>query len=404
MKLYNHQQGAIKHLREWKVGALFMEAGTGKTAVAVELVSSVPDTDLVVWIGPLRTIRTQGIATPVSDEVRKAGGFNCESVFIGVESISASSRIFNDLYEKMSRAGRVFMVVDESLKIKNADALRTRRILELGKLAEYRLILNGTPLSRNLLDLWPQMEFLSPSILNMSLARFKNTFCRYTVVTKMLGGGQVFRKEQITGVENVDYLHSLIRQYVYCCDLNLNITRNYEDVRYNIEPEEREEYDAIKERYLKEDALLWQHNIFLELTQKMQHSYCICEGKMAAMDKLFRRIPQSRTIIFTKFVSSADACRKRYPDALVLSYQKNALGLNLQEYNHTVFFDKIWDYALRDQGAHRTFRTGQEQECHYYDLTGNVGLESMIDRCIAKKTGLTEYFKTKTKQEIMNEL
>lgn len=149
---------------------------------------------------------------------------------------------------------------------------------------------------------------------------------------------------------------------------------------------------------------MWQHNIFLELTQKMQHIYCITQSKFDAVDRLFETFPQGDTIIFTKFIRSAEECRRRYPEALVLSYQKNALGLNLQRYNHTIFFDKIWDYALRNQGAHRTFRTGQEKECHYHDITGDVGLESMIDRCIAKKVGLSEYFKMKTKQEIMDEL
>ena len=58
--------------------------------------------------------------------------------------------------------------------------------------------------------------------------------------------------------------------------------------------------------------------------------------------------------------------------ARVLSYQKESLGLNLQQYNNTIYFDKIWDYALRVQAGRRTYRTGQEYDCHYWDLTGDV--------------------------------
>ena len=72
------------------------------------------------------------------------------------------------------------VIVDESLKVKNAEAKRTRRILEVGKRAEWKLVLNGTPVSRNLLDMWPQMEFLSPKILGMSLTEYKNTFTKWT--------------------------------------------------------------------------------------------------------------------------------------------------------------------------------------------------------------------------------
>jgi hypothetical protein len=88
----------------------------------------------------------------------------------------------------------------------------------------------------------------------------------------------------------------------------------------------------------------------------------------------------------------------------VLSYQKDALGLNLQHLIYTIYYDKIWDYALRTQAGRRTFRTGQEYDCRYWDLTGNVGLEVMIDTNIEKKIGMVEYFKTKTKEQLKAEL
>jgi hypothetical protein len=87
-----------------------------------------------------------------------------------------------------------------------------------------------------------------------------------------------------------------------------------------------------------------------------------------------------------------------------LSYQKNALGLNMQHLRNTVYFDKIWDYALRFQAGRRTWRAGQEFDCRYWDLTGNVGLESLIDRNIEKKIGMTEYFKGKTKEDLRQKL
>jgi len=84
---------------------------------------------------------------------------------------------------------------------------------------------------------------------------------------------------------------------------------------------------------------------------------------------------------------------------MVLSYQKHSFGLNLQQYNRTIYFDKIWDYALREQGERRTFRTGQEHDCYYYDLTGNVGLEKMIDDNINKKANLLQEFKKLSLEE-----
>ena len=378
-----------------------MEPGTGKTRVACELVNAVPDVDLVVWIAPLQTIRPKDKIKPISSEIEKWGGFNAETLFYGVESIQSSDRIYMDLLSRIEKARKPFVVVDESLKIKNAEAKRTKRLLHIGQLVEYKLILNGTPLSRNLLDLWSQMEFISPKILNMSLAEFKNTFCEYTTITKRIGNYKVYSKEFITGYENVDYLYSLIRHYVYECDLNLNITQNYHDVPYLITEEESKEYYYLKEKYLDDEVLQWKNNnIFLEMTQKMQHSYCCAESKFEAVDALFKKISQEETIIFCKYIDSRKECEKRYPKAQILSYQKESLGLNLKNYRYTVYFDKIWDLALRIQSGRRTFRTGQEHNCQYYDLTGNVGLEKLIDRNISKKIGMTEYFKGKTKEQL----
>lgn len=390
-----NQNKAKEHLSSWKVGALFMEPGTGKTRVAMELIKKTP-CDFIIWLGPLRTLDS------IKDEIKKWGGIEKDITFYGVESLSLSDRIYHELLNTIDKADKPFVVVDESLKIKNAWSKRTKRILDISKKVEYKLILNGTPLTKNLMDLWPQMEFLSPKILNMDLRRFKDTFCKYTTIKKY-DGWRNYKIEYITGYSNIDYLYSLIRHYVFECDLSLNISQNYRTVYYYLDFEEKETYNNIKLHYLND--IVWRNsNIFMAMTQDLQHSYCCCEDKFKVIDSLFEEIEEARTIIFCKFIKSREECEKRYKKAKVLSYQKEALGLNLQEFNNTIYFDKIWDYALRIQSGFRTFRTGQEYDCKYFDLTGNVGLESMIDKNIAKKISMSEYFKSKTKEEIASEL
>ena len=190
--LFADQHTAIDKLRHYKVGALFMEPGTGKTRIAVELVNDIPDVDYVLWIGPYQTIhRPEGIKT----EIARWGGFSCQQIdYIGIESLQSSDRIYLELRRKLERAKNSFIIVDESLKIKNADAKRTKRLIDFGALSTYRLILNGTPLSRNLLDLWSQMQFLSPKILSINMSEFKNTFFEYTRVTKSFGSYNAYTK------------------------------------------------------------------------------------------------------------------------------------------------------------------------------------------------------------------
>ena len=63
-----------------------------------------------------------------------------------------------------------------------------------------------------------------------------------------------------------------------------------------------------------------------------------------------------------------------------------------------------WDYALLLQASRRTYRTGQEEDCHYYELTGDVGLDRLIDKNISKKISMSEYLKRITKEELKKEL
>lgn len=384
--LTENQRTAIDHLHEWKVGALFMEPGTGKTRVAMTLVNSTECTD-VFWIGPLRTLGA------IREEVDKWGGFKMPAHYCGVESISASDRIWLELLGKVESSSMPFVIVDESLKIKNATAKRTRRLLELGGKVEWKLILNGTPISRNLLDMWPQMEFLSPKILGMSLNRFKYTFCRITTYKKT-GYYGTYKHDVITGMENVDYLYSLIRHYVYECDLHLNVSQKWHTEYYSISDENREKYVEVKEKYLSDGMLdAMSNNIFFAMTTEMQVAYAQDESKLKAVERILEKCDPSRVIIFCRFVASVDLCRKEFPKCLVLSMQKESLGLNLQEYSTTIYFDKVWDYALYVQSTRRTFRTGQESDCTYYELTGDVGLERMIERNINKKISMSEYLK-----------
>ena len=120
------QNEAIEKLRHWKVGALFMEAGTGKTRVSLELVNRI-SCDAVLWIGPLRTLEN------TRTEINKWGGFHVPVSYVGVESLSLSDRIYLKTIEFLESYSKSFIIVDESLKIKNVTAKRTERILALSK-------------------------------------------------------------------------------------------------------------------------------------------------------------------------------------------------------------------------------------------------------------------------------
>lgn len=395
--LLDSQIGATNALSSLKVGALFMEAGTGKTRAAMELVKSVPDVGLVLWLCPFQT------KDNLKAEVAKHGGFDCRLEVHGIETLSSSDRTYLQLRTLLCSHQKPFIVVDESLKIKNWDAKRTRRIIELGSLVEFKLILNGTPLTKDLLDLWAQMEFLSPKILKMGLAEFRNTFCE--IVRKTTSYGHRSKVEEwIAGYHNIDYLHRLIDPYVFKYDLRLSVGKQYSQVNYALTEDEIEHYKELKDWFLDPKRLVMlNNNIFLQMIQTLQHSYCCSPDKIEKVAGLITKDDPNRTIIYCKFKASRDMFTDLFPDQTVLTYGKHSLGLNMQQFNRIIYADKTFDYAQRVQSEHRIFRTGQSSDCSYVDMNAAIGLDALIDKNIAKKTSLLEYFKEKG-IETLNEL
>lgn len=385
MQLLEHQQNAIDKLQRVKVGALFMEPGTGKTLTAYTLIKSL-HANCVLWLCPFQ------LKKQTESEINKYGGID-NIHYVGLESISASDRIYLETRSLLEKHSRCVIVVDESLKIKNGNAIRTKRTLDLATLSEFRLVLNGTPMTKNLLDIWAQFQFLSPKILNMPFAQFKNTFVEYVELKERVNG-RVKKTEIIRDYHNVEYLFSLIEPYVFECALDLDVETSFKEEHYILSNSEKQEYEKIKKKFLNPEFMLtMNNNIFLALTTKMQHSYCTAECKFEVLDNILKRHDRSSVIVFCRFLEAQRVLKERYKDLEVLTYGKHAYGLNLQKYNVTVYFDKTFDYAQLTQSRYRTYRTGQDKECIYYSLTADTGLDKMINENIKRKQSLLDYFK-----------
>lgn len=373
MTLSADQNKAVRQLSKVKVGALFMEPGTGKTLTAIELINTT-DTDYCLFIVPFSTKEN------LSKELVK-WNFSRPYRIVGVETLSSSDRTYLDIISDTSQANHAFVIVDESLKIKNVNAIRTQRTIEIGRLAEYKLILNGTPISKNILDLWPQMNFLSPKILKMTENEFKDTFVSY-VKFKEDGKWHEF----IKNYHNLDYLYSIIAPFVFDAKLNLSKKQKHVSVDYLI-TERIEQYETIRDNFL--NNFMNDPNVFIKMTQSMQMAYCDEPVKLNKVSKLI----DDNTIIFCKFIRSKNTLLEAFPTTKVLTYGTGSLGLNLQEYNKIIFFDKTFDYAQQEQAERRIYRMGQSEDVIYYHLTGDVGLESMIDRNIKNKVTMLSAFK-----------
>ena len=389
----NNQQLAFDKLSKLKVGALFMEMGTGKTKVALDLIASKQGKiDYILWICPF------SIKQEIEQE-RLKWHPELDIDIVGCETISMSDYKTAEIHRKV-RTHKTFIVVDESLKIKNLSAKRTRRILQLGSMAKYKLILNGTPLSKNVLDLYPQMQFLSPKILNMTFNEFKDKYCEYYVRGKL--------KNKVKKQYNIKHLVSLIEPYIFDCELDLKKQKHYHDLYYSIE--DLQEYDNKKHEILHfgDDSDF----DFFAVTTYLQHYYCSLNSKFKLLNSLIAKI-EGQVIVFVKFLDSIPFDSKRLTGDMSTQERKNVLksfkngefktlfitygcgsfGLNLQNCKNVIFADHTFDYAVRLQAEARIYRLGQKDDVDYYNLNCTCGLDNLIRGCLEKKTRLLDEVK-----------
>lgn len=383
----NNQGEAFNKLNKLKVGALFMEMGTGKTKVALDLINSkINKINYILYICPF------SIKEEIKRECQKWYKELSNFEIVGCETISSSDKEYVKLLNKV-QSNDTFMIVDESLKIKNREALRTKRIINIGKSAKYKLILNGTPISKNVLDIYTQMEFLSPKILNMSFNEYKNKYCEYYLNGKL--------KNKVLKQYNVENLISIISPYIYECRLEIKSNKNYASRNYNILCEE--EYESIKRKFLNYDTDI----SFFALTTSLQHYYCSQKEKMQLVDKLQEEI-QGQVLVFVKFIDSIPENAHRVSGdtseeerekeiigfkenkfkTLYITYGCGNFGLNFQNCSNLIFADHTFDYAQRLQAEARIYRMGQKENVNIYDINCNCGLDKLIRACLNKKTRL----------------
>lgn len=222
----DHQRRMLDKVWNLEAAAWFAKMGTGKTFAAVHLAcarfkAGLIDSVVIICPSTLRSTWRKELAKYATCEVdyrihdTKASWYKSfcdldgrrsgvlQILAVSVEGLGVSSALYDSVCGFF--VGRSVMVInDESSRIKNPSALRTKRAIELSGHAAYKIILNGTPIAIGMEDLWSQYEFLDPNIIGSGdYWSFKT---RYVT----MGG---YEQKQIVGYQNVEELMSLIEPY-----------------------------------------------------------------------------------------------------------------------------------------------------------------------------------------------
>ena len=209
--------------------AYFMEMGTGKSKVLIDNIAMLYDAGKInaaVVIAPkgvyrnwerleipahlpdhIKTRVTTWVAPSSRTKQDKKDIDKLSETFDGLDIFlmnveALSSKPAAQFLERYLLSTNSLVAVDESTTIKTQNAGRTKNIVKVGKLAKYRRILTGSPVTKNPMDLYSQCAFLDEDLLGFSSYwAYKS---RYAIEVKRHSSTHSF--PHIVGFRNLDEL------------------------------------------------------------------------------------------------------------------------------------------------------------------------------------------------------
>lgn len=397
------QDDCFEKFKQLKVGALFMKMGTGKTKVAIDLVNY-NNVDYLLYITPFST------KSNVEQEIKK-WGINCKYDIVGYETLQASDIEFLKVYARL-QSGVNFIIADESIFIKNEETKRFKRLLQLRDLCKYALILNGTPITKNEWDLYNQMFFLSPKILNMNRSEFLSTFFKKITYKRKHHNEHTFYKFSEV---NAELLKKLIEPYIFECDLIFNKTENTQIKWVDVECKP---YYVEKNRKLQEYKETGNGSLIVNMLTQLNYISAIDETKN---NKVAEYINNKQVIVYCnfleeiKYLQNLVRCyvitggiknRKEIIEKfrndkvpLIMTYGVGSYSLNLQFCKEIVYSSINFDYGKVEQSKYRIKRIGQENDIQYTYILSNLGINRLILENLNKKKTLQNLIKEKLEKE-----
>jgi SNF2 family DNA or RNA helicase len=455
-ELLPHQAAAVAKLLPTRVGALFMEMGTGKSRTALELAClRQKKWDRLFWFVPCSLKETLYREILKHTDLSEADiALWGEQVaddrlplaarihLIGIESMSASNRTV--LAYAASVTEQSFVIVDESSYIKGHESLRTQRITELSARARYRLILTGTPLSNGVADLYAQMAFLSKKILGYSsFYSFAANHLEYEMRRDSLG---ILRQtNHVIRAHNVEYLAAKIAPYIYqvrkseCLDLPEKL---YETRYFRMTEEQRRAYEQAKDEILSLEIDDWTSILIFRLFTALQAIVCgfwtrtdpqthrtqrltFPHFRLDALQEVLHAIPAGeKIIIWAKYQHAITEIRAALqardgaeaiaefhgaiPQKLrhkeLLRWQQGSAryllatpgtgghGLTLNESAYAIFYADGYKYSERLQAEDRQHRLGQTRSITYISLCCAHSIDERIQAALARKENALHAF------------
>ena len=457
-KPYKHQLTALEKSWSKKEYGYFMEMGTGKSKVLVDNMAMLYDkgkingaliiapkgvytnwlsqeipNHLVDHIKPKMVLWTALTSKTKDKEYQQLfkPDFDLHILIMNVEALSTKKGV--EFAYKFLRSHKTIMAVDESTTIKNPSAKRTKNILLLGKHAQYRRILTGSPVTKSPLDLYSQCTFLNENLLDhASYYSFRN---RYAIMIDRNFGG---RRVQIVGsYQRLEELEGKLKAFSYrvqkadCLDLPKKIFINR---TVELTPEQKSAYATMKSAalaqlkgkmataphvltqlmrlhqitcgHLKSDdgeITNFKHNRIEELIDvidEMEGKVIIWANYVHDIEQITKELEKEYgegcVVQYYGKVSSEDrqAAIKKFQDPnsnvkyFIGNTQTGGYGITLTAASNVIYYSNSYDLEKRLQSEDRAHRIGQHKPVTYVDLIAEKTVDEKIIKALRKKINI----------------
>lgn len=349
-----------------------------------------------------------------------------------VAVINYESTWRDDIKEAIEEWHPDMVICDESQRIKTHDASQSKELHRLGDMAKYKLILSGTPVQNNAVDIFSQYRFLDASVFGNNFYAFRNRYC-------CMGG---FNNKQIIGYRNMDELIKKEYSVAYrvtkeeALDLPETV---FKTVNIEFEPKEKKLYDQLKKdsyAELENGGQITATTVLTKLLRLQQLTggflvadettkpELVSEGKINALEDIIDDYvigEGKKLVIFARFRAELDIIEKLikkkkiqygmiYGDIpqnergdIVKDFQENpdtkiivcqiqcaGLGITLTAASTCVYYSVDFNYANYAQSLARIHRIGQKNKCLYIHLTVKGTVDEKVLKALAAKEDLAK--------------
>jgi SNF2 family DNA or RNA helicase len=267
LPLSGYQRTALLCQLQQSYFALFMQQGTGKTPIAIARVGYEAQQKMQAGKGMYRAL----IVAPKQVRMNWANEFGRFSTVPGKVVVIRGGKVrrirglteavrqeddcafsacvcsYEALHNTMEAFSRIpwdIMILDESHYIKAPNSKRSKNSRNIRDLADRRLILTGTPIANNPMDLWSQLEFLDSGLSGFMSYKVFRTF--HGVYEKSKGGF-----EKLVALQNVPLIKERLARISFSitkAEANLGLPEKTWDVyEVTMQPKQRKLYVDLAE-------------------------------------------------------------------------------------------------------------------------------------------------------------